>query len=394
MLKRLDVTEVLAGETRRRNTGRIVRTTLILAGSVAIVLLAGWGVWWWQSQGTPTYLTDTVVRSDLVVSLVATGTLQPDEKVAVSSLVTGTIASVDVDYNQTVVKGQPLAHLDPHDFDAAVTRATAMVDASSANRDAQRTAVSDAEGAYERAIHLPKDQVVSAKDVDLATNALERANANLDAAEAQLRASEQDLVAAQSDRAKATIVSPLDGVVLDVNAHVGQTVSAALLMTPLFTLAGDLRNLELDVDVDEADVSSIVVGDRVSFTVESATDHPIEGKVLQVRSSPTVNDGVTSYTAVVEVNDHSGLLKPGMTATAQIETDRAGAVVSVPNSALRFTPPKLAPAAPGVLRVFVVRLGRPQAIVVTTGITDGQRTEITGGNLMPGDIVLTGVKGY
>ena len=394
MLKRLDVSEVLAAEGHRDRNGRILRMALLVAGAVLVAAAIVWGWWLWQARTTHAYITDTVTRGDLVVSLVATGTLDPEQKVSVSSLVTGTISSVDVDYNEVVHNGQALAHLDPRDFAAKLTRAMAMVDAQMASRDAARTVVNDAEAALERTRELPQGQVVSPKDLELATTALARAKANLDAADAQVRAAQQDLIGAQSDLDKTVIVSPLDGVVLDVNAEVGQTVSAALLMTPLFTLANDLRRLELDVDIDEADVPDIKVGDPATFTVESAPDQPIKGSITQVRSSPTVSDGVTSYTAVIAVDNSSGQLKPGMSATAQVETDKAEGVLSVANSALRFAPGDAKPAAAGEQRVFVLRQGKLQPVTVTTGLTDGQRTAIVSGDLAPDDLVVTANKGH
>jgi HlyD family secretion protein len=394
MLKRLDVAEVLAAESRRHRGGHLLRRGLLAACIALVVVAAGWGWWTWQSQSTPTYLTEPVTRGNLVASLVATGTIAPIQKVAVSSLVTGTISSVDVDYNQAVKQGDPLAHLDPQDLQAKRLRAIAMIDAEAAARDAAGTAVTDAEADLERAQKLSEGTVVSAKAVGLATTAVARARANLSAAKAQLRAAQADFAGATSDLKKTVIVSPIDGVVLDVNAKVGQTVSAALLMTPLFTLASDLRNLELDVDIDEADVDQVNAGDPASFTVESAPDHNVLGKITQIRSEPTVTDGVTSYTAVISVDNSSGSLKPGMTATAIVQTDHANDVMIVSNSALRFTPKNAAPISNGQQRVFVLRAGKLVAVPLTAGLTDGQRTAIVAEELSVGDLVVTGVKDH
>lgn len=392
MLKRLDVAEVLAAEDRRGRTRRIIRWAVI--GAAALVVSGGavWGWRAWQASVAPTYVTDAVTRGDLTVSLVATGTVEPTHSIGVSSLINGTILSVDVDYNQSVKAGQPLAHIDPVDYDAKRKHALATVDAQAANRDAAATSVTDAEAALRRAQQLPVGQVVTDKDVELATTALDRARANLTAADAQLSVAEADLAGAESDYQKTTIISPINGTVLEVNAQPGQTVSTVLVTTPLFFLATDLKSVEVDVDIDEADVTQVKPGDAASFTVESAPDKPIAGAVRQVRQSPKVSDGVTSYTAVIAVDNAGGTLRPGMTATASIETDHATGALTVSNAALRFVPKGQPSAQGGQPRVFVLREGTLHPIAVATGLTDGTRTVITSGDLKAGDVVVTAAK--
>jgi HlyD family secretion protein len=394
MLKRLDVAEVLASEDRRSRTRRFVRWAAV--GVVVVAAAAGifWGWRTWQASAVPTYATDTATRGDLTVSLVATGTVEPTHSIGVSSLINGTILSVDVNYNDTVRVGQPLAHIDPVDYEAKRKHALATVDAQAANRDAAETAVTDAEAALRRAQHLPVGEVVTNKDLELATTGLDRARANLMAANAELRMAEADLSGAVSDYQKTTIVSPIDGTVLDVNAQPGQTVSTVLVTTPLFYLATDLKSVEVDVDVDEADVTQVKLGDSARFTVEAAPDKSIAGTVSQVRQSPKVSDGVTSYTAVIAVDNSTGALRPGMTATASIETDHATGVLTVANAALRFLPKGEAAAPQGQQRVFVLRDGVTRPVAVLTGLTDGTRTVIVSGDLKAGEAVVTGVKDH
>lgn len=391
--ERADVAEVLATEGRRNRRGHTLRVVTAAAALIAVVALAGWGWFAWRSAATPAYVSDPVVRGDIVVKLTATGELQPTREVAVSSLVTGTIASVDVDYNQSVAKGQPLAHLDPADFETRRKRAAAAVEAQAAMRDAAAATVSDAEAALQRAERLTADNLVSDRDAELATTTLARARANLAAAEAQLKAAQADLATAESDYGKATIRSPIDGVVLSVNADPGQTITSASLVTSLFVLATDLKHLDLELDIDEADVPQIKVGDEVSFTVEAAPDKPLLGSVRQIRSAPTINDGVTSYKAIVAVDNASGTLKPGMTATADIQTNRATAMLTVSNAALRFIPKSSAARPAGQAQVYVLRDAGLVAVPITAGISDGQRSVITSGDLEVGDLVVTGLKG-
>lgn len=409
MLQKADVAEVLAAEGRRGKSRQVVTIGVAVVG--AIVVLGGivWAWSAWQARSPANFATDAVARGDITVTLVATGTLQPTRQVSVSSLTTGTIASIDVDYNQTVAKGQALAHLDMSDLEPRLRRALAMVDVQTASRDAAATALTDAQAALARTKDLAGGDTVSIRDTELATTAAQRAEANLAAAEAQLKAAQADLATAQSDYAKGTIVSPIDGIVLDVNAEVGDTLGTTSLVTSLFTVAGDLKALDLEVDVDEADVAQVKVGDKVAFTVEAAPDQPLAGVVRQVRAGPTVSNGVTSYKAVIRVDNTSLLLKPGMTATAEIATDEAHDVLTVSNAALRFTP-TVAPSSGGLFgsltphstieapttgaqHVYVLRKGQLQLLDVTAGLSDGQRTEVTSGELAAGDLVVTGTRG-
>ncbi len=402
------IAEILRIEERRGRRRRLTR--MGIAAAALIVFLAG-GAWlWssWRSGATLAYVTDPVTRGDLVVLLTATGTLQPSQQVAVTSLVTGTIASVTVDYNETVKKGQVLARLDTPELDNQLDRAIAMVDAQTASRDAASAAVTDAEAALRRANQLPEGQVVSARDLELATTALQRAKANLAAAQAQLQAAQADLAGARREKANSTVTAPIDGVVLEVNADVGETVNAASLATALFTIASDLHRLDLEVDIDEADVAQVSVGDPVTFSVESSPDEALNGEVRQVRTAPTITNGVISYKAMIAVDNPDLQLRPGMTATADISIDVGRDVLTVSNAALRFSPDQAASAGPfgsmlpqstvevkgtGEQRVYALAQGQLTPVVVTAGRTDGQRTEVESDDLAEGDLVVTGLNG-
>jgi HlyD family secretion protein len=398
MLQRADVAEVLKAEGKRGRRGRLIR---VVIGVAVVVLLVGGAVLLWpilRGATTATYSTEPVARGDIVVLLTATGTLDPTQQVAVSSLVTGTIASVDVDYNQPVAKGQVLARLDLRPFDLQLRRSLAMVDAQEANRDIAAAGVSEAEAALRRTGELAVAELVSTEQVELATTALQRAKANLAAAEAQLKGAETDLASARDDYDKANIVAPINGIMLDVNAEVGQTLNATSLSVSLFTIASDIRRLELVVDVDEADVAQVKVGDSARFTVEAMPEQPLAGVVRQVRTGPTVSDGITSYKAVIIVDNSSLQLRPGMTATADISTAEAADVLTVPNGALRFEPdPATAKAVPASEsaepHVYVLRDGVLDRTAVALGLSDGQRTEVTSDDLAVGDLVVTGLGG-
>ena len=391
MLQKADVAEVLAAEARRGHSRRAVR--LVVTVAVVVLLMAGllWAWFAWRAASVPTYATDPVTRGDIVVTLVATGSLETTQSVPVASLVTGTVASVEVDFNDEVTKGHVLARLAPEDLAVGQRRAEAAVEAATANREAAKATVADAQSALRRAEELDKTNLISPRDLELAESQYLRAQAGLAAAEAQLHAAQVDLDSAKANLGKADIVAPIDGIVLDMDVVAGQQVGPALL-APLFTIASDLAKLDLEVDVDEADVPLVAVGDRATFTVEATPDRELHGSVRQVRSGPKIREGVTSYVAVIAVDNADLALKPGMTATASIITDEAKDVLCVANPALRFVPPNADENSSNVPGVYVLKDGVPTRIPVETGISDGQRTQLLSGPAA-GEVVITGIGG-
>lgn len=392
MLQKADVASVLAAENGR---GRTRRWVLIGAGLVLAVAV-GIGAWFWLSPALRSpadgLTTEKLERGDIHVTLTATGTLQPLHEAVVASLTPGTIIEVEADYNQTVVKGQPLARLDMRDTDARLQRSLAMVDVQRANRIAAEAAVTDAVAALARLQQLESSQSVSAKEIELAESVLRRTQANLEAARAQVKAAEADLQSVKVDYSKGTIVAPIDGMVLDVTAEVGTTIGAASILAPLFTIGSDLHQLDLEIDVDQADVPSVTADRRARFSVEAAPDKSLEGVIRQVRSAPSVSEGVVSYTAVISVDNPDLALRPGMTATAEIDVADALGVLTVPNAALRYHPTGAAsPAGPGQ-HVYVLDQDTVREVAIETGLTDGQRTEVKSGDLKEGDLIVTGKK--
>lgn len=407
MLQKADVAEVLAAEAKRSRTSRTVLIAVAAAG--LIVLAVGGWAWWSGTFRAPAaaFVTEPAAHGDIHVTLVATGTLQPTQQVGVVSTVSGTIASIDVDYNQSVVKGQALAHLDMSDLEARLARSLAMVDVQKANGLVAAASLADAEAALKRTEALASGSTVSQRDIDLARTAVQRAKANAASADAQLKGAQADLQTTRNDYAKGVITAPIDGIVLDINADPGEAIGTASLGTSLFSIVADLRRLDLEVDIDEADVARVSEADQASFTVEASPDKPFEGTIRQIRSAPTVSDGVVSYKALIAVDNAARLLRPGMTATADIAVDDAIGVLTVPNAALRFSPsattasgvfasvvPKstVETTASGAQTVWVLAEGKATPVTVTAGLTDGQRTEITGGELKDGDLVITGNK--
>lgn len=392
MLQKASVSDILAAEAQHGRTSRVV---LIIVGAVIAVVLAI-GAWIWWSSTTRSSLadlsTEIVSRSDIHTTLVATGTLQAVHQVAVTGQTAGKIKSVYVTYNQAVTKGQPLAQLDLATLEARLSRAIAMVAVQEASVTVANATLADAQANLRRLSALPTGREVTVKDMEQARTAADRAEASRQMSVAQLEAAKADLSGAQNDLAQGTINSPMDGMVLDVAVEAGEWISSTSLGQPLFTIASDTKVLDLAMDIDEADVATIKEGAKVSFTVEAAPGTALAGTLRQIRSAPSVVDGVVSYKGMVAVDNASMKLRPGMTATAVIDVADAIGVISVPNAALRYSPADagVAGAPAEVLagdHVWVLEQGTERPVAVTVGLTDGQRTEIMSG-LKEGDVVI------
>jgi HlyD family secretion protein len=401
---------------------RAGRWVTALAAALVVALAAG-GFAWWHASGPADathYRTEEASRGNLVVTVTATGNLQPTNKVDVGSELSGTVDSVLVDANDHVKKGDVLARLDLSRLNDQVMRSRSTLEATQARVAQAQATVKEAQANLERLQHVQQlsgGKVPSAAEMSTAEAVLARARAD----EANARAAVAEAAAAlRSDATnvrKASIRSPIDGVVLTRKVEPGQTVAASFQAPVLFTLAEDLRQMELQVDVDEADVGQVRDGQQATFTVDAYPGRRYPAKVKRVDFGSQVKDNVVTYPTLLEVDNSDLTLRPGMTATAEITTIRRENALLVPNTALRFTPPAAAaqPAAdnggfvaklmprpprsapkragnagpPGAEQaVYVMRDGAPERVAVTVGASDGRRTEITGGELAPGTPVI------
>jgi HlyD family secretion protein len=271
------------------------------------------------------YRFDKVDRGDVIVSISATGTLNADTTVQVGSQVSGRIAKLYADFNSIVKRGQLLAQLDPTFLQAALDQVKAGVARS-------RASLNQAERDYKRTKDLFDKNLVSQADMDAALTNLESARAGLQQSEAAFEGADVNL-------RYATITSPISGVVISRNVDVGQTVAASLSAPTLFTIANDLRKMQVQASVDEADNGNVKVGQNVTFRVDSYPDDRFEGVVSQVRLAPVITQNVVNYTVIIDVANPEMKLMPGMTATVSIEVDKREDVLRAPIQAIRFTPP-------------------------------------------------------
>lgn len=349
----------------------------------------------------PALMTAPVTRGDVVRVVQATGTLEAVTTVEVGSQVSGTIASLHADYNSQVRKGQVIARLDPSLFQTQVEQARATLLRLQAEAERARVALEDAKVQQKRAETLAAQQLLPASELDTARVATLQAEAALRSAEAQVVQARAALNQAQVNLSHTTITAPIDGIVISRNVAVGQTVAASMQAPVLFTIAQDLRQMQVNASVDEADIGLIQPDQKVTFQVDAFPGETFTGTVRQVRLQPVVESNVVSYITVIDVPNPDLKLKPGMTATVAIEVARAEDVLRVPNAALRYRPDEAtlqafghqAPAGEqkGDAQVWVLGAdGSLRAVPVELGVNDGTTTAVTGGGLRDGMRVVTG----
>ncbi len=395
--------------------GFFKRRYLIWAGAAVVVLAAGYALLSSVgSNGTMRYVTEPATRGDLTVTVTATGTVQPTNTVDVSSELSGVIRKVLVDYNDQVKVGQPLAELDTDKLKAEVDRARATLNAASAKVKEAEATVEEQQLNLRRKEHLRSTQAGSQQELDVAKAAYDRAVATLASARAQVGVSEADLRLNETNLAKACICSPINGVVLMRKVDPGQTVATSFQAPVLFTIAEDLKQMELQVDIDEADVGKVREGQEATFTVDAYPDRKFPARIEQLRFGSERTEGVVTYKAILGVDNADLSLRPGMTATAEIVVQQVKNALLVPNQALRFSPPvdesarrgdgsllsQILPRPPNFRKpsereatgasrqVWVLKNGVPDAVTVVVGASDGARTEILKGDIAPDQPVI------
>jgi len=415
-----DVSEVIGrGLRRRRRPVVFALIALAAAGLIALV----WGLGLGRPAQEIRYKTQAVTRGDLAVHVTATGTLEPVNQVDVGTEVSGTIEAVLVDYNDRVHKGDVLARLDTSQLEARFRQSEAALALARARvQDAEAT-IKETGNKLRRTKDLIAKRLSSPEELDVASAAYGRAQAALEVARAQVDQAQAEVDADRRVLDKAVIHSPIDGIVLKREVEPGQTVAASLQTPVLFTIAENLAQMELHVDVDEADVGQVAAGQSAEFTVDAYPDRLFPARIEQVRFAPKTVEGVVTYETLLSVDNAELLLRPGMTATAEILVKEVKDALLVPNAALRFAPPKatggsaagqsrsgrgglvgmLLPHHPrsgkhgngaaqglkgGKQRVWLLRDGQPEAVEVRTGATNGVLTQVLGGPLEPGTEVL------
>ena len=409
------------------------RRPWVWACALLLVLAVAGGTYWQarrSANAAPRYSTQAASLGDLTLTVTANGTLQPTRSVNIGSELSGTVLRVNVDVNDQVKKGQITVQLDTAKLATQVLRSQAS--SAEAKGKTAQTAATLAEARatlarLENVARLSGGTVPPLTELDPARATVSRAVADDATARAMVSDAEAALATDQINLGKAAIAAPADGMVLTRSVDPGNAVAATLQAVTLFTLAEDLHQLRLWVYVDEADVGSVKVGQHASFTVSAFLARPFPATITRVGFGSTITDNVVTYLTYLDVDNADLALRPGMTATATITATQRTHVLLVPNSALRFSPsegsstassvrapPSLLPRMPGsntrrsaaegastasAKQVWVLPddgqgdgRGTPVAVAVTPGISDGRMTEITGGALQPGMLVVTAKK--
>ena len=394
------------------------RRAWIAVGAVLLFALVWWA--WGRSvqPAKPQYVTEPLARGDITLTVSANGTLQPVRHVNVGSELSGTVQAVRVDVNDRVKRGQVLIELDSSKLKDQVQHARAALAAAQAQRTQAEATALEAKAQLARLEAVFKQSqggIPSLTEMDAARATAARSQAAVLSANAVVEQAQATLATNSTNLSKASIVSPMDGVVLSRQVDPGNAVAASLQAVTLLTIAQDLREMKLDVNVDEADVGVLKEGQNATFTVSSYPGRRYPGQVRRVAYGSTKTDNVVTYTTTLGVDNSDLTLRPGMTATASIVAVERQGVWRVPNTALRYRPtqvgalqdkasitgqllPRFRSAKPktagldrrgGARQIWVLDQGEPRAIAVTTGISDGRMTEVSGEGLSEGLLVIT-----
>ncbi len=427
-----------------------IRRGLIAAGAAALLIAVSATAWFLSTTASrPAYRFASVTTGPVTASVIASGTVNPVTSVQVGSQVSGQIKELAADFNSRVTTGQLVARIDPSLFETQLAQAKADLDVAQANVDVQQTLVDQAaanlasaqatllslraqtrkaevgaedagriadraqrlaltgsgtladrdttKAVYDQAVAQANaahaQETVQQAAIRSAEAALATARANLAMAQAQIGSKQAALGTAQVNLDHTYIRAPLDGTVVLRNVDVGQTVVASLQAPLIFTIAQDLSRMQVDASVDEADVGGVKVGQAVTFTVDAYPGRLFRGSVQQVRIAPQVVQNVVTYDVVVTAPNADLALLPGLTANTRVVVDHRDKAVLVPNAALRYRPAGTGGAMPGAGKgeVFTVGAdGRPAAIQLALGISDGNVTEVVGGALSPGTQLIVG----
>jgi HlyD family secretion protein len=389
---------------QRTHTGRrliIGALAVIVAGGLTVAALHAK-----KSEPADRIFSTPLTRGDVTQSVVAAGTLNAVTTVQVGTQISGVISQLNADFNSIVHTGEVLARLDPSLYQAQLAQAEADEAAAQADDVRLKVAVTDAQRTLDRQEALAKKGLVTAADLDAARIALREAQSQVASGDAQVVQTKAALDQARLNLDKTIITAPINGIVTARNVDVGQTVAASLQAPTLFVIAADLKAMQVEASIDEAEVGRVAVGEPVTFRVEAYPDETFQAVVSQVRLNPTVDQNVVTYTAIISVSNEALELKPGMTATVSIRVAHAADVLRAPAAALRFKPtpdilaalgapgmggagPSLTAPPAGQGRLWIDDGGHLRPVVVRTGVNDGTTIEVSGDGLTEGTPIVT-----
>lgn len=410
---------------------RVIVIGLIAAATAVLWIKKPWE----PSAPEITFATVNVSSGSISAQVTASGTLSARTTVQVGAQVSGRVVKLYADFNDKVKKDQIIAKLDDQLLKGQIDQSQAAYDLAVANEKKAEVALNDGDRQYKRQKGLEDQQLVAATTVEGFELTRDTAKAAVAAAKASVNQAKANLVQAKTNLSYATIYSPIDGVILTRSYDEGQTVQSSFSAPTLFTIAADLSVMQIDTAVAEGDVGRLADGMKATFSVDAHPGMSFEGAVRQVRNSPTTTSGVVTYDAVIDVDNHEGLLRPGMTANVTFVLQKVDNVVKIPNAALRFKPTRDQIQAmmaefggrgsgsghrrgsgagsssggmgmgmggsgaggktkdPARKMLFKLVDGKPKMVFAKLGLTDGSTTQLLEGDIEAGDQLITEVQG-
>ncbi len=338
------------------------------------------------------FRTEKITRGTITERATATGTVNPLTTVLVGTQVSGRIKALYVDYNDPVTRGQLIAEIDPATFDAQLEEARANLLSATANLAKAEATLADTDRNLKRQKKLFADNVIGESERDAIETKYQVDKSHVAVARAQVVQAQAAFNFAETNLRYTKIYSPIDGIVISRDVDVGQTVAAAFQTPTLYTIARDLKEMQINTNVDEADIGKIKVGQAAEFTVDAYPETTFAGEILQIRNAPIVVQNVVTYDVVIRVDNPDLKLKPGMTASVSIIIVTKKDIVRIPNAALRFRPEDYQDyqTVQGERCIWILNGQNPECIMVKTGIDDYAYTELVAGSLVEGQKIITG----
>ena len=359
---------------------------------ILVIIIISVPFFLFKKNGKVQYITAPITKRTITQIVEATGTIEPVNTVDVGSQVSGMISEIYVDYNSEVTKGQLLAQIDTSLFEAQLQQSIASINNAKATLAKNQAVLNYDEKTYRRYKNLYARNLVSKDDLDSAESAYKSDLAEVAAAKATIMQAQATYDTAAANMRYTKITSPVNGIVISKEVEEGQTVAASYQTPTLFTVAEDLTKMQIETSVSEADIGKVKEGQDVEYTLDGYQDSIFKGKVTQVRLSPTTESNVVTYTVIIDVENEEGKLLPGMTANVSIITDKSENVLTVPNSALKFT---LADNKQKYDKrgLWIDVKGKPSRINIEIGATDDSFTEVISDEIKEGDLVYIGSNG-
>ena len=361
---------------------------ILIAAALALIFLVVINA---KANGVK-YETRKVRRCTITEVVEASGTINPVNTVSVGSTVSGLIKEIYVDFNSVVKKGQILAQIDPANFQASVDQATAQINNAQANLANTQTVMEMSKKTYNRYKNLYAKNFIAKSELDQAESDYYANLAKVNSAKAQISQAQATYNTAMTNLGYTKIIAPVDGTIISREIDLGQPVAASFQAPQLFTIAQDLTNMQIEVNVSEADIGKVKVGQDVTYTLDGYPDTDFKGKVTQVRISPTTVSNVVTYVVIVDVHNEDLKLIPGMTANVSIITDQKENVLCVPNVALKFTPETSGQKYKNQ-GIWLLQKNKPVRIDIEQGASDDSRFEVISHKIKQRHLVLTGSTG-